>query len=114
MKIDKRAVGKWLSGLSSHDIYSSEIIKAELARLGYTGPWPHERTVGELRNHLGTFKGPEYVKGQYQEKTMNGWEIAETICETLTGQNPGQAFNGRGFRFRACVDALLKGDKSHD
>lgn len=108
MKTDKRKIGEWLSGLSSHDIYSSVDIKKELGELGYFGPWPHERTIGELRNHLGEFKGPEKIEGDYQEKTMNGWEIAEEVCVALTGRNPAEVYHGRGRRFDACVEELLK------
>lgn len=105
--IDKRKLGEWLEQtIDSHGIYSSKQIKEELATMGYNGPYPHQTTVGKLRNHLGEFKGPEQVKGDYQEKTMNGWELAAVIAEALLGYQPDAPYHGRGSRFDACVRAL--------
>lgn len=102
---------EWLGNLDTHSIYASANLRQSFKRrTGKDAPrWPEY--TPEQSNEAIDNRG---LGGQYVKATdplgANGWEIAEAIAYKFAReQAEAQPVPmGRGFRFRAAVDALRK------
>jgi len=105
-----KKVSELLTHIHSHDIVGSDWAEKEIERITGKKIDLSDSTMGELRNHLGEFKGPERIDKTlpYNTRVIGGWKIAERVATALLGNDPGGSYMGRGFIHRACIEALSK------
>lgn len=104
-----KKVSEFLKELDSHFIYVEPQLSEEFEKeTGEKAPW-QKHTVGSTNTSLGQFKGVEKeIKGNESDHCSYGWEIA-AACEKEFAQTYTYAhFNGRGFAFRAAIEAIEK------
>lgn len=106
----KPKVSEWLGEIHSHEIVESGWAERKVKKLTGQVIDLSYSTAGEMRNHLGEFKGPETLnkKLPYKTRLIGGYTIAERVANKLLGRDPALMLNGRGSIHRACVEALAK------
>lgn len=104
-------VWQWLEALDSHQIYvSADLSRDFKEKTGHDAPrWP-EFTLAETVRMMKARGLGGYIRGRPKEPLTNGWDVAETLAETLTGSRDHRRFEGRGSRFFAALRALRQED----
>lgn len=106
------APSTWLDeGLHSHSIYDSAALKLSFnRRTGKPAPnWP-EYTAAQVNEAIDSRGlGGEYVTND-KVLNANGWEIANAVAYAYAREQleAGPRLHGRGFQFRAAIEALRK------
>ena len=110
-------LANWLSQFDSHGIYFESVL-AELEQFGITYDAEHRKLSANDRSVVAPVYSSKAHKqaiidrglgGQIQSgdwRGFTGYELAEALCRLLGLGNPGAAFEGRGFIFRACLKAI--------
>lgn len=102
-----KKIGEFLKQLHSHGIYSEPDLQKEFeAETGMKAPWP-THTVGRTSCNTGP-KGVVHLEGKDHELCSYGFQIAASLEETFAGSNEHSKFTGRGFAFRASLEAIQK------
>lgn len=105
----KKKIGEWLKDLNSHEIYAEpELSKDFEEQTGKVACWP-THSIGKTSSTKGEFKGVVgELSGKDHECCSYGYQIARSIEYALLGTDSGAKYNGRGFSFRASLEAIEK------
>ena len=105
----KSLIGKFVSDLDSHSIYEEPKLSHDFEKeTGKKACWP-THSIGNTSSTKGEFKGVEgELRGADHERCSYGWEIARSIEREYVGTDEGGKYNGRGFAFRASIEAIQK------
>jgi|SRR3990167_8393053 len=97
-------ISEWLAQLSSHEIYDAEKIAKDFTKNTGLKPCWHVYSAKAIRGMIkarglgGSFSG--------EKEAVAGYDIAESLAETLANSTAHRRFNGRGSRFDAALTAL--------
>lgn len=104
-----KKIGEWLKDLNSHEIYSEPELTQDFEKAtGKIACWP-THSVGKTSSTLGEFKGVVGpLEGKDHERCSYGYQIANCLESSYTKSYEGGKYNGRGFSFRASLEAIQK------
>jgi hypothetical protein len=92
----------FVKGLSSHGVYSSADMEAKVRELGFEPTWKASTLAQTVNDMESRGLGGE-IRSDAPNSTIDGFEIAESLCEKLCHDTRFERYSGRGARLREAI-----------